>query len=142
VPARQDWLAQARSAEISRMHISKFVFSIQLALRDYLRTEPFCRGRASNVIHRDKERFTMNWLHLVSYFVGASLWQRRCIGQRRDGTALQSPLQAPRKRALLITSSYSGDFSTRVNAYALVLRVGHFDLRSIVTFRFLQLAHC
>ena len=76
----------------------------------------------------------MNWLHLVSYFVGGvSLANAvpHCVSGVM-GQPFQSPFAKPPGKGLSSsTVNVLWGFFNAVNAYALVLRVGHFDLRSI-----------
>ena len=76
----------------------------------------------------------MNWLHLVSYFFGGAFlanavphWVSGMMGR-----SFQSPFAKPPGRGLSSsTVNVLWGFFNAVIGYLLVLRVGHFDVRSM-----------
>ena len=75
----------------------------------------------------------MNWLHLVSYFFGGAFLANavpHCVSGIM-GRPFQTPFAKPPGRGLSSsTVNVLWGFSNAVVGYALVLRVGHFDVRS------------
>ena len=76
----------------------------------------------------------MNWLHLVSYFFGG-LFLANAVPHFVSGVmgkAFQTPFAKPPGKGLSSsTVNVLWGFVNFVLAYLLLLRVGHFDLRSI-----------
>lgn len=76
----------------------------------------------------------MNWLHLVSYFFGG-LFLANVVPHFVSGVMgkpFQSPFAKPSGVGLSSsTVNVLWGFANLVFAYLLLLRVGHFDLRSI-----------
>src|ERR1700691_3643340 len=76
----------------------------------------------------------MNWLHLVSYFFGG-VFLANAIPHFVSGTMgqpFQSPFAKPPGKGLSSsTVNVLWGFFNAVVGYLLVVRVGHFDLRSI-----------
>jgi hypothetical protein len=75
----------------------------------------------------------MNWLHLVSYFFGGA-FLANAVPHFVSGTmgrSFQSPFAKPPGRGLSSsTVNVLWGFFNAVIGYLLVLRVGHFDVRS------------
>jgi hypothetical protein len=75
----------------------------------------------------------MNWLWLVSYFFGGVFWAN-AVPHFVSGTLgqpFQSPFAKPPGQGLSSsTVNVVWGFSNAVIGYMLVLRVGHFDVRS------------
>jgi hypothetical protein len=75
----------------------------------------------------------MNWLHLVSYFFGG-IFLANAVPHFVSGTMgrpFQSPFAKPPGKGLSSsTVNVSWGFFNAVIGYILVLRVGHFDVRS------------
>ena len=76
----------------------------------------------------------MNWLHLVSYFFGG-MFLANAVPHFVSGTMgkpFQTPFAKPPGEGLSSsTVNVLWGFVNLVFAYLLLLRVGHFDLRSI-----------
>ena len=76
----------------------------------------------------------MNWLHAVSYFFGG-LFLANAVPHFVAGTMgkpFQSPFAKPPGKGLSsATVNVLWGFANGVFAYLLLLRVGHFDLRSL-----------
>lgn len=76
----------------------------------------------------------MNWLHLVSYFFGG-LFLTNAVPHFVSGIMgeqFQTPFAKPRGKGLSSsTVNVLWAFANLIFAYLLLLRVGHFDLRSI-----------
>jgi hypothetical protein len=75
----------------------------------------------------------MNWLHLVSYFFGGSLLANSVphFVSGTTGRPLQTPFAKPPGQGLSSsTVNVLWGFFNAAIAYLLVLRVGHFELRS------------
>jgi hypothetical protein len=76
----------------------------------------------------------MNWIHLVSYFFGGIFLANavpHCVSGMM-GRPFQSPFAKPPGEGLSSsTVNVLWGFFNVVIGYVLVLRVGHFDLRSI-----------
>jgi hypothetical protein len=75
----------------------------------------------------------MNWLHLVSYFFGGIFLANavpHCVSGML-GQPFQSPFAKPPGQGLSSsTVNFLWGFFNAVLGYMLVLRVGHFDVRS------------
>ena len=75
----------------------------------------------------------MNWLHLVSYFFGGIFLANavpHCVSGMM-GRSFQSPFAKPPGQGLSSsTVNVVWGFFNTVIGYMLVLRVGHFDVRS------------
>ena len=75
----------------------------------------------------------MNWLHLVSYFFGGVFLANavpHCVSGMM-GQPFQSPFAKPPGQGLSSsTVNFLWGFFNAVLGYMLVLRVGHFDVRS------------
>ena len=75
----------------------------------------------------------MNWLHLVSYFFGGIFLTNAVphLVSGMMGRPFQSPFAKPPGQGLSSsTVNVLGGFFNAVIGYMLVLRVGHFDVRS------------
>lgn len=77
----------------------------------------------------------MNWLHLVSYFFGGFFLSNaipHCVSGMM-GRPFQTPFAKPPGRGLSSsTVNVLWGFFNAVIGYMLVLRVGHFDVRSTI----------
>jgi hypothetical protein len=82
----------------------------------------------------EEERLTMNWLQLVSYFFGG-LFLANAVPHFVSGTTgrpFQTPFAKPPGKGLSSsTVNVLWGVANGVLAYVLLLRVGHFDARSI-----------
>jgi hypothetical protein len=75
----------------------------------------------------------MNWLWLASYFFGGVFWANAVphFVSGTMGQSFQSPFAKPPGQGLSSsTVNVVWGFSNAVIGYILVLRVGHFDVRS------------
>src|ERR1700684_2765305 len=90
--------------------------------------------RAGNHQTHEKERFTMYWLHDVSYFFGG-IFLANAIPHLVSGVMgrpFQSPFAKPPGKGLSSsTVNVLWGFFNAVAGYLLVVWVGNFDLRSI-----------